>query len=38
VNANDAPRLTGAEILWATLADEGTTTVFGHPGATPPRL
>ena len=24
--------LTGAEILWATLAGEGTTTVFGYPG------
>ncbi len=27
-----APTLTGAEILWATLAGEGTTTVFGYPG------
>ena len=26
------PPLTGAEILWATLAGEGTTTVFGYPG------
>ena len=26
------PRLTGAEILWATLAGEGTTIVFGYPG------
>jgi acetolactate synthase I/II/III large subunit len=26
------PTLTGAEILWATLAGEGTTTVFGYPG------
>lgn len=26
------PQLTGAEILWATLAGEGTTTVFGYPG------
>src|ERR1700709_2239026 len=26
------PTLTGAEILWATLAREGTTTVFGYPG------
>lgn len=26
------PSLTGAEILWATLAGEGTTTVFGYPG------
>src|SRR5580698_10070027 len=24
--------LTGAEILWATLAGEGTTVVFGYPG------
>ncbi len=28
----DHPQLTGAEILWATLAGEGTTTVFGYPG------
>ena len=27
-----APTLTGAEILWATLAGEGVTTVFGYPG------
>jgi len=26
------PQLTGAEILWATLAGEGVTTVFGYPG------
>jgi hypothetical protein len=26
------PTLTGAEILCATLAAEGTTTVFGYPG------
>jgi acetolactate synthase-1/2/3 large subunit len=26
------PTLTGAEILWATLAGEGVTTVFGYPG------
>ena len=26
------PQLTGAEILWASLAGEGTTTVFGYPG------
>ncbi len=26
------PTLTGAEILWATLAGEGTTTIFGYPG------
>jgi acetolactate synthase-1/2/3 large subunit len=25
-------RLTGAEIIWATLAEEGITTVFGYPG------
>src|SRR6266705_5895075 len=25
-------RLTGAEILWATLAGEGVTEVFGYPG------
>ncbi len=29
---NSHPQLTGAEILWATLAGEGTTTVFGYPG------
>ena len=29
---NQLPTLTGAEILWATLAGEGTTTVFGYPG------
>jgi len=29
---NQHPQLTGAEILWATLAGEGTTTVFGYPG------
>ena len=27
-----APTLTGAEVLWATLAGEGVTTVFGYPG------
>ena len=26
------PTLTGAEILWAALAGEGTSTVFGYPG------
>src|ERR1700744_1925956 len=26
------PTLTGAEILWATLAGEDVTTVFGYPG------
>ncbi|ADW69787.1 biosynthetic-type acetolactate synthase large subunit [Granulicella tundricola] len=29
---NQHPQLTGSEILWATLAGEGTTTVFGYPG------
>jgi acetolactate synthase-1/2/3 large subunit len=29
---NQHPQLTGAEILWATLAGENTTTVFGYPG------
>ena len=29
---NPHPTLTGAEILWATLAGEGVTTVFGYPG------
>jgi len=33
MNANNQhPTLTGAEILWASLAGEGTTTVFGYPG------
>jgi len=31
-NNNQHPALTGAEILWATLAGEGVTTVFGYPG------
>jgi len=31
-NNNQHPTLTGAEILWASLAGEGTTTVFGYPG------
>ena len=31
-NLNTHPQLTGAEILWATLAGEATTTVFGYPG------
>jgi acetolactate synthase I/II/III large subunit len=31
-NNNQHPTLTGAEILWAALAGEGTTTVFGYPG------
>ncbi|MEG9432748.1 biosynthetic-type acetolactate synthase large subunit [Terriglobus sp. ADX1] len=30
--AHHAPTLTGSEILWATLAGEGVTTVFGYPG------
>ncbi len=25
-------RLTGSEILWATLVGEGVTEVFGYPG------
>ncbi len=29
---NQHPQLTGSEILWATLAGEGTTTVYGYPG------
>ncbi|HEV2646351.1 MAG TPA: biosynthetic-type acetolactate synthase large subunit [Acidobacteriaceae bacterium] len=29
---NQHPTLTGSEIIWATLAGEGTTTVFGYPG------
>ncbi|MCU1320933.1 MAG: acetolactate synthase, large subunit, biosynthetic type [Acidobacteriaceae bacterium] len=31
-NNNQHPQLTGAEILWATLVGEGTTTIFGYPG------
>ncbi|CAN5511492.1 acetolactate synthase large subunit [soil metagenome] len=31
-NQNTNPQLTGAEILWATLVGEGTTTIFGYPG------
>jgi acetolactate synthase I/II/III large subunit len=31
-NKNQHPTLTGSEILWATLAGEGVTTVFGYPG------
>ncbi len=31
-NTNQHPTLTGAEIIWATLVGEGTTTVFGYPG------
>jgi acetolactate synthase-1/2/3 large subunit len=30
--SNTHPTLTGAEIIWATLVGEGTTTVFGYPG------
>ena len=30
--AAHAARLTGSEILWATLEGEGVTTVFGYPG------
>ena len=29
---NQPPQLTGSEILWATLAGEGVSTVFGYPG------
>jgi acetolactate synthase-1/2/3 large subunit len=29
---NQHPTLTGSEILWASLAGEGTTTIFGYPG------
>ena len=32
MSTNQHPTLTGAEILWASLAGEGTTTVFGYPG------
>jgi acetolactate synthase-1/2/3 large subunit len=31
-NSKNIPTLTGSEIIWATLAGEGTTTVFGYPG------
>ena len=30
--SQNIPTLTGAEIIWATLAGEGVTTVFGYPG------
>ena len=30
--ATDSARLTGSEILWATLVGEGVTDVFGYPG------
>src|SRR6266481_3143161 len=29
---NQHPQLTGAEIIWATLAGEGVDKVFGYPG------
>jgi acetolactate synthase-1/2/3 large subunit len=32
IMANTNPTLTGSEILWATLAGEGVTKVFGYPG------
>src|ERR1700685_28157 len=31
-NKNQHPQLTGAEIIWATLAGEGMDKVFGYPG------
>jgi acetolactate synthase-1/2/3 large subunit len=31
-NKNQHPQLTGAEILWASLAGEGVDKVFGYPG------
>ncbi len=31
-NSNHHPTLTGSEILWATLAGEDVSTVFGYPG------
>jgi acetolactate synthase-1/2/3 large subunit len=31
-NKNQYPQLTGAEIIWATLAGEGVDKVFGYPG------
>ncbi len=31
---NAPTRLTGAEIIWATLVGEGVDTVFGYPGGT----
>jgi acetolactate synthase-1/2/3 large subunit len=30
--SQNAPTLTGSEILWATLVGEGVSTVFGYPG------
>ena len=32
MSANQHPQLTGAEIIWATLAGEGVDKVFGYPG------
>jgi acetolactate synthase-1/2/3 large subunit len=32
MTTKNSPPLTGAEIVWATLAGEGVTTVFGYPG------
>ncbi len=32
MNKNQHPQLTGAEIVWATLAGEGVDKVFGYPG------
>ena len=32
ISNNQHPQLTGSEILWATLAGEGVSTVFGYPG------
>ena len=32
MTSNHNPQLTGAEILWATLAGEQVSTVFGYPG------
>ena len=31
-SSKNIPTLTGAEIVWATLAGEGVSTVFGYPG------
>src|SRR5580692_10285865 len=31
-NKNQHPQLTGAEIIWATLAGEGVDKIFGYPG------
>ena len=31
-NASTPTRLTGSEIIWATLVGEGVTDVFGYPG------